>query len=73
MLAILEKSFEVTKEVIDENVITRRLEDELDNVLVLEEAFFPPDEIETKIYIIKGELDIDLETELENLNCEIIE
>ena len=56
LLELRERGFEITKEAVDENVVCRRLEDNKGNVVVLEQAFYPPDEIETNTYIIKGEI-----------------
>lgn len=55
-----EMGFETISKKTEENIVTRRLEDD-NSVIILEESFFEPDEIETTIYIIDGELDLNEE------------
>ena len=59
MIEVLEAlGFEIVKEDVDYNIVTRRLEND-DSVIILEEAFFEPDEVESTIFIIDGELNLD--------------
>ena len=59
MISILEKlDFRPTKENVEENTVSTRME-KGNSVIVVEKTFFPPDEIETVIYIISGKLDLD--------------
>ena len=61
MISILEElGFKVTKETIEENIVSRRMENKNNNsVIILEQAFFEPDEIDTTIYIVSGKLNLD--------------
>lgn len=72
MLNILaEKDWTCTKEIVDGPVVSYRLQKD-GCVIVAEEEYYPPDEVETYIYIIEGELDIDDEFAFEDLDWEII-
>ena len=73
MLSILEnEGFTVARETVEGNNVATRLENGHGDVIILEREYFPPDEIENNIYVITGELDIELEMKLEDLDCEVI-
>lgn len=72
MLDILAKNGWIcTKEIVDGPVVSNRLEKN-ECVIIAEREYYPPDEIETYIYIIEGELDIHDEVCFEDLDWEIV-
>lgn len=52
---LIEDDWTIIKENVSEETVLTRLEKE-DNVIIIEEIYFPPDVVETEIIIVKGDI-----------------